>query len=185
MQHVLKSLSIILVGHRFSREFLEIVYVLVYIYSHKNNISMKNAFKKAAKANIDAWSKAMSQFYIANAIAMKVGHKIEMEKCDKLVILDNFLLDTRLLTENQIVVELLCQLLKQEMFLHKICLDNIWLKNNNELEKGKLDDLLDLPFGFVGLITDNIESQRNEKQLILYVKHLNHILNVVMIKYNK
>ena len=45
---------------------------MVYIFYHKNSTTMKNAFKKAAKANINEWVivQVMLQFYMPNAMGV-------------------------------------------------------------------------------------------------------------------
>ena len=65
-----KSLSFVLMVHKFLREFLKIVFVLRYIfYHHKNSTTMKNVFKKPVKANIDECGviKAMDYIQIHNS----------------------------------------------------------------------------------------------------------------------
>ena len=68
-----KSLSFTLMGHKYSRKFLEIVHLVGYILYRDGRINtptMKNVFKQSRKANIDDWSmiKIMSQFYVLNSM---------------------------------------------------------------------------------------------------------------------
>ena len=47
-----------------------------------------------------------------------------------MIIFDYFFINTRTMNENEMAIVLLHKLLKQEIFLHKICFDdNIWLNN--------------------------------------------------------